>query len=151
MENRRMIGGLLCNGWSMNWHSFRQWLSADHRKAVIWTYAICLGILYLLCPSLLSMHYDYQMTSLVALWLHSSKYLRMMYGFGGSVDSPMSSWVWNAKAEKIQDIENHTQTTVLNQENNMFNPRLLYITARNSIHVQDVVNTCVKMEIYMQE
>ena len=59
--------------------------------------------------------------------------------------------VWNAKAEKIQDIENHTKTTVLNQENNIFNPRLLNITARNSIHVQDVVNTCVKMEIYMQE
>ena len=59
--------------------------------------------------------------------------------------------VWNAKAEKIQDIENHTKTIVLNQENNIFNPRRLYITARNSIHVQDVVNTCVKMEIYMQE
>ena len=59
--------------------------------------------------------------------------------------------LWNAKAEKIQDIENHTKTTVLNQENTIFNPRLLYITARNSIHVQDVVNTCVKMEIYMQE
>ena len=61
------------------------------------------------------------------------------------------NWVWNAKAEKIQDIVNHTKTTVLNQENNIFNPRLLYITARNSIHVQDVVNKCVKMEIYMQE
>ena len=59
--------------------------------------------------------------------------------------------VWNAKAEKIQDIENHTKTIVLNQENNIFNPRLLYITARNSIHVQDVVNTCIKMEINMQE
>ena len=55
------------------------------------------------------------------------------------------------KRKKIQDIENHTNTTILNQENNIFNPRLLYITARNSIHVQDVVNTCVKMEIYMQE
>ena len=55
------------------------------------------------------------------------------------------------KAEKIQDIENHTKTTVSNQENDSFNPILLYITARNSIHVQDVVNTCVKMEIYMQE
>ena len=61
------------------------------------------------------------------------------------------SHLWNAKAEKIQDIVNHTKTTVLNQENNIFNPRLLYITARNSIHVQDVVNKCVKMEIYMQE
>ena len=50
----------------------------------------------------------------------------------------------NAKAEKIQDIEKHTKTTVLNQENDVSNPRLLYITARNSIHVQDVVNTCVK-------
>ena len=55
------------------------------------------------------------------------------------------------KRKKIQDIENHTNTTILNQENNIFNPRLLYITARNYIHVQDVVNTCVKMEIYMQE
>ena len=60
-------------------------------------------------------------------------------------------WVWNAKAEKIQDIENHTKTTVLNQENNISYPRLLYITARNYIHVQDVVNICVKMKIYMQE
>ena len=59
--------------------------------------------------------------------------------------------VWNAKAEKNQDIKNHTKTTVLNHENDIFNPRLLYITARNSIHVQDVVNTSVKMEIYMQE
>ena len=59
--------------------------------------------------------------------------------------------LWNAKAEKIQNIENHTKTTVLNQENNISNPRLLYITARNPIHMQDVVNTCVKMEIYMQE
>ena len=59
--------------------------------------------------------------------------------------------LWNAKTEKIQDIENHTKTTVLNQENNIFNPSLLYITARNSSHVQDVVNTCVKMEINMQE
>ena len=59
--------------------------------------------------------------------------------------------LWNAKAEKIQDIENDTKTTVLNLENDIFNPRLLYITARNSVHVQDVVNTCVKMEIYMQE
>ena len=63
----------------------------------------------------------------------------------------MATLVWNAKAEKIQDIENHTKTTFLNQENDIFNPRLLYITATNSIHVQDVVNTCVKMEIYMQE
>ena len=52
--------------------------------------------------------------------------------------------VWNAKAEKIQDIENHIKATVLNQENTISNPRLLYITARNSIHMQDVVNTCVK-------
>ena len=59
--------------------------------------------------------------------------------------------LWNAKAEKINDIENHIKTTVLNHENNIFNPRLLYITARNSIYVQDVVNTCVKMEIYMHE
>ena len=65
--------------------------------------------------------------------------------------SSTRQWLWNAKAEKIQDIENHTKTTVLNRENNIFNPRLLYITARNSIHVQDVVNTCVKMEINMQE
>ena len=56
--------------------------------------------------------------------------------------------LWNAKAEKIQDIENHTKTTVLNQENNIFYPRFLYITARNSIHVQYVVNTCVKMKIH---
>ena len=55
------------------------------------------------------------------------------------------------KRKKIQNIENHTKTTVLNQENNIFNPILLYITARNSIHVEDFVNTCVKMEIYMQE
>ena len=33
------------------------------------------------------------MTSLVALWLYLSKCLKLMYGFGGSVDSPMSSWV----------------------------------------------------------
>ena len=59
--------------------------------------------------------------------------------------------VWNAKAEKIQDIENHTKTTVLNQENNISYPRRLYITAINSIHVQDVVNTCVTMKIYKQE
>ena len=56
--------------------------------------------------------------------------------------------VWNAKAEKIQNIENHTKTTVLNQENKISYPRFLYITARNSIHVQDVVNTCVEMKIY---
>ena len=49
---------------------------------------------------------------------------------------------------KIQNIENHTKTTVLNQENKISYPRLLYITARNSIYVQDVVNTCVKMKIY---
>ena len=59
--------------------------------------------------------------------------------------------LWNAKAEKIQDLENHTKTIVLNQENNISYPRFLYITARNSIHVQDVVNTCVKMKIYMRE
>ena len=59
--------------------------------------------------------------------------------------------LWNAKAEKIQDIENHTKTNVLNQENNISYPRLLYITARNSIHVQDVANIYVKMKIYMQE
>ena len=28
-------------------------------------------------------------------------------------------YIWNAKAEKIQDIEDHTKTTVLNQENNI--------------------------------
>ena len=39
------------------------------------------------------MHYDKQMTSLVALWLYLSEYLKLMYGSGGSVDSPMSSWV----------------------------------------------------------
>ena len=59
--------------------------------------------------------------------------------------------LWNAKAEKNQDIENHTKTTVLNQENNIFDPRLLTLQQEILIHVQDVVNTCVKMEIYMQE
>ena len=52
---------------------------------------------------------------------------------------------------KNHNIENHTKTTVLNQENTISYPRFLYITARNSIHVQDVVNTCVKMKLYMQE
>ena len=56
----------------------------------------------------------------------------------------IESRLWNAKAEKIQDIEDHTKTTVLNKENNISNPRLLYITARNYIHMQDAVNTCVK-------
>ena len=59
--------------------------------------------------------------------------------------------IWNAKAETIQDIENHMKTTVLNQENSISYPKFLYITARNSIHVQDVVNVWVKMKIYMQE
>ena len=52
---------------------------------------------------------------------------------------------------KFQDIENHTKTIVLNQENDISYPRFLYITARSSINVQDSVNTCVKMKIYMQE
>ena len=55
------------------------------------------------------------------------------------------------KRKKIQDLENHTKTIVLNQENNISYPRFLNITARNFIHVHDVVNTCVKMKIYMQE
>ena len=39
----------------------------------------------------------------------------------------------------------------LNQENNISYPRLIYITAKTFICVQEVLNTCVNMKIYMQE
>ena len=52
--------------------------------------------------------------------------------------------LWNAKAEKIQDIENHTKTTVLNQENDIFNPRL-YIT----LHYSKKFYPCARRYKYM--
>ena len=39
----------------------------------------------------------------------------------------------------------------VNQENNISCPRLLCIAARTFIRTQDVLNTCVKMKICMQE
>ena len=80
-----------------------------------------------------------------------NRWLLLWYWQILSLSNTCDGILWNAKAEKIQDIENRTKRTVLNQDNNIFNPRLLYVTSRNSIHVQDVVNTCVNMEICTQE
>ena len=66
--------------------------------------------------------------------------------------------VWNAKAEKIQDVTKSHQNDYFkprnyfsNQENNISYTRRIYITTTTFICVQGVLNTCVKMKIFMQE
>ena len=44
-------------------------------------------------------------------------------------------YIWNAKAEKIQDIENHTKTNVLIQENNISYPRFFTLQ-------QEILSMC---------